>query len=51
MPPHRGWLAAGQAVASIFVEGMHNYVNAVEDNKYLNSMFMERNNVEQQQRN
>ena len=27
-----GWQ---QAVASIVVEGMHNYVNAVEDNKYL----------------
>ena len=35
MPPHRSWLTAGQAVASIVVEGMHNYVNAVEDNNYL----------------
>ena len=42
MPPRRGWLAAGQAVASIFVEGMHNYVNAVEDNNYLKTAgFME----------
>ena len=36
MPPHRSWLTAGQAVASIVRCGRtNNYVNAVEDNNYL----------------